>query len=749
MKKIAKIFTMFALCFVCVLGFTACGKNPIVSATVKSGLVTTIVKNEQVVTDDVVVTLKYKDGTTKEVSAVDLEFSTIDTTVSGEKTLKITYKAEKYSFNVTINVVENARELISISYLESELLTDFETNRDDDGEKTQFNDKSQMLLAGQQNTFHFRLLAIGEDQNGEIVRGDEIPEIDTEIKVEILRNAEYVVLSGDELEEYVKVNTVNAKFNFETKAIGEQFRISVKAKNVSELVFDESEVKFVAELKVVDAFNVYNAKDLCVYDNAKEKGLTEDRYDWSSFKIENGYNGISVNGIVLQSRIELTADDVTSEVFWQRGTDDFNTVVGYKLPGITAETLEGTPRDRNDFGIYTRVVSDGEEFNFYGNYFTVDAKNFPKMIVESDILKKSGETHFASEEASSMMTAHLCLFKNVKLESETITKQTSANWSNLAFYGNGGLDNAKIYENSGGLLLMKNDEVNFKSNNTVMNMFYIGYFMQRGDAGNQFVGNYEINKCNGYDSYQCLFYFWGAKHVKIVDSTFKNAGGPAIIADHLDPENYNKEGEEKSYPTDIDIVNSTIESKVTGEEPWFATYGATQIVGTIFALNAGFTGETKGLVTQEKDSQNATRNYINLVLVYKSGSAQGMTSERVYGSARIFEKQADYDSFYSTENPQKTVYGFDLYAKNHISGNNYVDVAMSSFNASSGVGNIYFEDSKTGKYADAGTIQSPGSGDPYCASVGERISAQTKYMNVYIFNGMGAILGTYPQGTNS
>lgn len=744
MKKIAKIFTMFAVCFVCVLGFTACGKNPIVSASVKSGLVTTIVKNEQVDTDDVVVTLKYKDGTTKDVSADKLDFSTVDTSTAGEKTLKITYKAEDYSLDVTITVVENARELISVSYLESELLTDFETNRDASDEKTQFNDKSQMLLAGQQNTFHFRLFAVGEDEEGKTVRGEAIPEVDTEIKVEILKDAEYKVLSGEALEEYVVVNTVNAKFNFKTKAIGEQFRISVKAKNVSELVVDEKDVEFQAELKVVDAFNVYSAKDLCVYDNAREKGELEDCYDWTEFKTQNGYAGITVNGMVLQARIELTKDDVPAEVFWQEGTDDFNSVVGLNLQGITAKTLAGTPRDRGDLGIYTRLFTDGEEFNFYGNYFAIDTKNFPKMVVDFDILdEKDSTNHFASESASSMMTAHLCLFYSGKLDEQTITKPTSSSWSTIAFYGNGGLDNDKVYENSGGLLMMKNDEINFKTTNTVTNRFYIGYFMQRGEAGNQYVGNYEINNCNGYDSYQCLFYFWGAKNVKIVDSTFKNAGGPAIIADHVYP------NKDENYPTGIDIVNSTIESKVTGQEPWFAVYGATSLITNIFALNAGFVGESKGLVTEEKGtgSDSSTHQYINLVLIYKSSSAQSVTGERVHGYTRIFENEEDYNSFYSVDDPQKTVYGFDLDAGNHISGYNYVDVAMSSYDSEKKVGNIYFEDSVTGKYTDAGTIQ--GSGDPYCATAGNRISAETNYMNVYIFNGMGAILGTYPQGKKS
>lgn len=735
MKKFAKIFAMIAVCFVCVLGFTACGKpkdNPIVSALVKSGLETSIVKNEQLETSDVVVTVKYKDGTTKDVSATDLEFSTVDTTTIGNKTLTITYK--DYSFDVTIKVVANQQSLIPIMEITSDLVTKFNDNKkSDNGELIRFEDGSQDLLAGQQNTFHFNISATGLNDDG--TRRSGITEFDTEVKVEILRDSAWVEISGAQLEEYVLINTIGAKFNFKEKAIGEKFRITVKALNVQEGTA-ESQVSFTQEIKVVDAFNVYTAKDLCVFDNARGKGV-EDSYDWSSFKQANGYEGITVKGMVLQSEIEVTSEDVPSEVFWQAGSD-FNTVVGMNLKGITKETLAGTPRDKGGRGIYTRIMSDGEEFNFYGNYFAVNLKNFPKMLVDFDILDGETKNHFASEEAQSMMTAHLCLFYTGKLDNQTIVNKTSSAWSNIAFYGNGGLELGKTYENSGGLLLMKNDAVNFTAENTVTNNFYIGYFMQRGDSNNSLVGNYEIKNCRGFNSYQCLFYFWGAKNVKIVNSTFKNAGGPAIIADHVDPD------ENENYPTGIDIINSTIESKVKGDEPWFGTYGAGSLVANIFALNAGFAGESRDVVTREKSkdpSDNNEYNYINLVLVYKSSANTGVSSERVHGYARIFENMNDYNSFYSTEDPQKTTYGLDLDAKNHISGRNYSDVAMSSFDASTGLGNLYFEDSKTGKYTDAGSIQ--GSGDPYSATVGNRISAQTKYMNVYIFNGMGAILGTF------
>ncbi len=723
--------------------------NTVASAVVKSGLETVVKQNEQLDTSNVVVTVTYADGRTADIQATDLTFSSVDTTSVGDKTLTITYNT--YSFPVTITVKGPTYSILKLS---SDLVKYYNENKKSDNEELiRFEDGSQDLLAGQQNTFHFRLNAAGikdGDEDDDEVTGDELPEFETVIKVEILRDSAWVELSEAQLEQYVSVNTIGAKFNFEEKAIGEKFRITVRPLNAVEGV-PESQISFTQEIKVVDAFNVYTAKDLCVFDNAREMNFDpDDCYDWSSFKQANGYAGISANGIVLQADVYVTADDVPSEIFFSGNEARFNTIVGLNLPGVTEKTLKGTPIDEDGIGIYSRIVSDGEEFNFYGNYFTVNFSQFPKMIVDQSVDGKSGsKNHYVYQtednKNGSMMTAHLTAFYTRKMNEATqITKQTSVNWLNVAFFGNGGYENDKVYENSGGLLLMKNEEIDLNVTNTVINNFYICFLLQSGNAENQYLGNYTINKSRGFNSYQCLLYLYGAKNVKVIDSTFKNAGGPAIIADHVDPD------EDQSYPTGLDIINSTIESKVTGVEPWFATYGATEQISQIIAMNAAFAGESKGLISKEDN-----KSYLNLVLIYKSSSAEAMTAERVSGHARIFETQADYDAFYDKNNPTSNIFGLELDkdVKNWNNYANFIDVGMGSTGLETSMptisalkGNVYFQDSKTGKYTDAGTIQhGQGNGDPYCATVGNRISAETKYVNVYLATGMAAILGTFAQ----
>lgn len=744
MKKFAKIFTMIAICFVCAFGFVACGKNPIVSGVVKNGtLITTVVKGEQVDTSKVEVVLTYQDKTTKEVSASDLEFSTVDTQTTGTKKLTITYSKEKYSFDVEIKVVATEMDVNSILSLSSGLLTDFNANKNEQGEYVSFKDKGGMILAGSQNAFHFRISASGLDAQGR--RVENLEKFRTVVTLERWVNSAYVPVGEDAVEDWVSINPIGAIFNFKQNAVGEQFRITVKAANPDESA-EENQVGFKAEVKVVDAFNVYSAKELCVYDNARENG-ENDSYDWSAIKAELGLTGVTVKGIVLQNRIVITKDDVPAEVFWTKNSENFSTAAGL----VGEKNLIGTPIDRSGRGLFTRKIANGEEFNFYGNYFTVDLKEFPKMVVDRDrgyvsvVTNEKGEVVEDGDNKSTMMTAHLCVFFNSKAV-DSFTSETSINWSNIGFYGNGGLskNKAEVYTNSGGVLLMKSDFVNFNAKNTVMNNFYIGYFFQRGDADNQYDGHYVVEDCRGFNSYQCLFYLWGAEDVTILKSEFKHAGGPAIIADHVDHETDGSGG----YPTKIDIVESEIESKITGKEPWFATYRASSIVQQLATVNDGaYVLEKQTLNKDMKVGTVDGTTQMNLVLIFKSASAESVTASRINGKATVYKTVEEYEA-HKNGTAGNTVYSLDLTANNrsHETGANLIDVAM-TYN------NVYFQDTLTGKYVDGATAQAVGSSNnPYSkgtdttvADAGTRLSADSEYVNVYLYLGMAGIFGLTPK----
>lgn len=754
MKKFAKIFTMIAICFVCAFGFVACGKNLIVSAVVKNGtLITTVVKGGTVDTSATEVVLTYKDKTTKEVTAADLSFSNVDTATVGTKKLTITYSKENYSFDVEITVVASEADVVSVISLESELVQEFNAKKNATGnERIEFMNHNDYLYAGTENTFHFRIKATGIDLEGNRLTG--LKKVRTDVTVSVLKYSNWVVLSKEDVADYMTINTEDATFNFKDKATEEEaFRITVKAANPA-AGMEEANVSFTAEVKVIDAFNVYTAKELSAYDNSTAGN--EKVFDWTAIKQEAGVAGKTINAVILQSDISVTRNDVPAEVFWNKNSENFSSFSADKQ-----KALLGTTIDRNGYGLYKRFISDGDEFQFIGNFFTVDFSAFPKMVGES----KEANT-LVDVEKQQIITSHFCAFYNRKAdENKDFTKQTTTKWKNVAFVGNGGLseDPVESITNSGGLLMMKNHSINFEGNNTISNNFYIGYFFELGEEYGQFEGNYVVDSCRGYYSYQCLFYMWGAKHTIIRDSEFKHASGPAIIADHVGA-NTSGDGGQISR---IDVINSTIESKVTTASPWLINYGATDIItqisqanSAIYAVENATIGKSLSHGTKDIDEGGTTpKKYevFDLVALIKSSSNEGASTGRVQGYVRFFDNQEAYNKFYATgEGHEETTYGLDMMktSLNYMKQINFADAIMPGGPAA---GNIYFQDALTGKFVDASTAQAVGAAiasgtpkkeavlikgsDKNVAEAGSRLTTNSKYVNIYIPTGMGAIFG--------
>ena len=712
MKKVQKTLLVLSFMLLSVLALSACGNaDKIKSAIVKSGtLETTIIKGETLDTSNVVAVITYQNGEVKEVPASELTFGKVDTSNVGNVTLKITYN--DYSFDVTISVVATEADVNSIISLESQLLTDYNSNRaTQPNEQEQFMDGNQPLYVGDDNAFNFRINASGIDPKGELV--SNLEKVRTIVTVE-LKNLDgtYTTLSGDDLTNMVTIDTENTTLDFTEQAIGKEFRVTVKAANADE-GYGENATKFATNLVVVDAYNVYTAKELSVYDNFKD--------GWAEIKAEMGLTDVEVNGIVLQNDILVTKDDVRQDLFWTKDTPNYATV-----QAKTDLTLEGTPIDDGGTGIYHRTIKNGEKFNFYGNYFSVNLNSFPKMIAED----KDGVNVVQVGDNAEYMTAHLCVFYTTNDSKSKIESETLVNWKNLYFIGNGELNADPL--NSGAILLMKNTEVSFYAYNTVMHNFYIGYFMQLGDIDNEFDGEYVIDSCKGYNSYQCLFYVWGAEHLVIKNSEFKNAGGPAIITDHCKMENDNPE---TGNPSRVDIVNSTIESKVTGKEPWFTVYdGASALVGQLSQLEDLYSGKYSSLGLPDTGktiyagyaNENGTSvGQLNIICAMKSGDAQGLTASRIKGYVRIFETENDYADFYAGDTT--VTYGLDMDKTDSL-----INKAMSN-------GVHYLESNGNGGYINSGF----GKTNQDSTILQGKSFAEGNCVNIYLANGMGAMIGLY------
>ena len=699
---------MMILCSVIIL--SAC-KPKIESAEVKLGtLETIIVKGEELDTSKTVVIFTYSDKTTLEVGADKLTFAEFNSNIVGTHNLKITYG--DYSFDVPIKVVATEADVNSITSLSSKLLTEFKSNAGVQGtteedKQTEFVKLNEPLYVGDDNAFDFRISATGLDALGNIVTN--LTRVRTNIKVEVKEGENFVELTGEDLQNIVTIDDINTKLDFKESAIGKTFRVTVSAVNVDKDYVEEGgqTTSFTSELKVVDGYNVYSAKDLSLYDNVHT--------DFDNIRPTTN----SVNALILQDNINITKDDVRKDAFWTEDNPHYPT----NPSAITDQTIVGTPIDDRSTGIYHRTMTSGQSFDFIGNYFSISIKEFPKMVVESDTNISIG----VNVENNDMMTAHLCLFYNEADENNN-ANGSRINWKNLYFIGNGEL-NARA-ENSGAMLLAKADAVNFTVDNTLSHNFYISYLFNQGRDFNENEGYYVIDSCKAFNAYQTFIYAWGSKSLKVIDSEFKSAGGPVIITDHTKIDNNNHE---TGHVSNVDFVNCKLESLVTGKEPWFISYGADKLFGQIVMADALFTGvdasgnpnglpQTGKTITAGTVKDNgATVSKVNFVAVMKGSDNQGLTNQRIKGYTRIFDTMEDYNKFYATENSEKTTYGLDM------TEGTLITKAMT--------GSVYFESAKTGGYinSNVGT-----NGD---MSLGY---ADGNYTNVYIYNGMGAILGLYP-----
>ncbi len=700
MKKVSKILLSILFCISAVFAVSACGKVQITSARVKSGtLETTIVKGEELDTSNTVVIFYYNNNTNKEVSAMDLTFSAIDTSVVGNKTLTITYSKEDYKFNVTIKVVASEADVNSIEQLESELLNDFNAKRTDTGEQTSFADKEQLLYVGDDNPFNFRILASGVDGAGNQV--DNITKVRTNITVELKEGNGYVLLEGAELANYVTIDTENTSFQFSSNAIDKVFKITVSAVN-ADPVYEEY-TRFSAELTVVDGYNVYDVSELSLYDNDYADDSDIDGRNWTDYKHAHGLEDIEVNGLILQKDIYITSEDVPSDVFWSTSSPNYSTVKG-KVPASVE--FEGTPIDHSGKALYSRVIKNGEKFNFIGNYFQINLSQFPKAVIEgTDATSENpvGQGYVLTGDSASYITTHLPVFRTEQASGSTITQETNVNWKNFNFYGNGALNTEP--ENSGSILLMKNQTVNFTGYNTIMNNFYIGYFFELGNKietvgtnnYNNNIGQYVVDSCKGYNSYQCLFYLWGAEHTVIKNSEFKTAGGPAIIADHCRMSNNDYKTGNVSQ---IDIYKSLIESKVTANSVWFANYGMSKYVTDVAQAEMLYDGSTGLLpntgktIIPDYTGDNKDVAVLDMVALIKAG---GFGAARCQGYVRIFETEQDYNKFYGykDETQEYTVYGLDMSeSTKQVNGSNLAQLALN-------LGSNFFESSGNGGYINS------------------------------------------------
>ena len=610
-KKLFAVF-VFAICLM-ISGFalTACSStDSIEKISAASGVETTIKVGTEFDTSNISVTIKYKSGKTETITSADLTFSQIDTSQTGPQTLTITYG--EYTFEVVINVTEeDPKNYTILGFDDPSFITTWNTNSKLQNTYTQTGSNGvkgfaiidNPYVVGDDNAFVYAPTLHALYANGTT---GTVKDYKAEYKVYLHGEGNPTLLSGDTLESYVAIADVKHTLNFTNAALGKTFTISVLPAGMTE---DEADIVEASEFtfKVVDGYNVYTAADLSILDNVNAEGK------WTALKQANGLVGVDANALILQSNITINASDIPSVHFYTAaevaGDSDADRAVG-SLKDAMGDNLGR---------IYHRRLASGT-FTLEGNYYQISAQNIPLIVREDGEITNQGES----------MTTHTTLFAFDGNSNTTAAPNYVVN--NLSLYGN-----TKKTENaalSGGVLMMKKCNAKFTANNCLAQCWFISFFNDEGAGsfeGKEDMVTMTLKSCNSFDAYNTLVYNFGGI-LNMEDCIMIGAGGPVMICDHVGNNATTAEG---GMISDVTTKNSVLESYVAGTEGWFNAYaGASDLAAMIKALDHLF--NQYGVTILDASAQK-----LNLVAVYKSSSAEGLTTSNIRGSFAVADHEEE------------------------------------------------------------------------------------------------------------
>ena len=465
-----------------------------------------------------------------------------------------------------------------------------------ENKKTEFFDREQSYKVGSLNEWKFEPEISLITFNPETLETNPVIVKQWEYNVKVFKLVAGTYQDVTDDSEYIEsVDDVKCTIDFTNKAVGDEFKVSVSPKGLTEKQMDkiqEYTVQF--EFEVVEGYNAYTALDLAYYENRTEG---DDAAAWVKFKQEKGISTAEeIKSIILHTDINVTKDDVPSYFFYQES--DLN-----QSDPDYARAL-GSLKD--NLALYS-FEKDNSEFTLNGNYFTISASTIKEVVRESGQITVEGE-----------VISHASLFF---AEGEN----SSIKFENINIVGN-----APRVENaikSGGIIIVKSG-VETKFYNNIISCSFITFFGELNT--NEFL----IESCKAYDAFNSFVYSWGSSNIIIKNSELIGAGGPVIIQDHA--YSTNADG---GYVPNTTIIDSVLESYVTGTEGWFTIVKASAIVPQIKALDAIFNMFGRSFLKTNKD-QSLT--YLNFICVNKSGDAETITSQKVSGSVSIDEATFDY-----------------------------------------------------------------------------------------------------------
>lgn len=506
--------------------------------------------------------------------------------INSNVTIYAKWEAVKPVHEIFVNGVSQRTEFV-----------EFYANRQvKENKRTEFMDLTKTFMVGNNNAWEVKpeITFVEIDIVNNIIINSDVNVESWEYDIvvyEVINDEKHELTKTSDLID--EIDNVKCTIDFSEKAAGKTFEVKVCPRKLTDKQLENVE-KYTTSFKceVIDGYNVYNALELSyiegrVDDNDAAKAA------WINFKKEKGIDeNYRPKALILQSDISVTEKDVPSYFFWQesevKGAPD-------------AERALGSMKDFKD--LYRRDLSEGEEFNIYGNYYTLDAKQIKEVVRERDNITNEGEV----------------------ISHATFIRFQGATNSNTTIQNVNLVGNAPRVENaikSGGEIFIKVEGPAFYAYNNISTGWFIAYMP------NVSLSKFLIEKCRAYDSYNCFVYNWGSEDVEIRECEMIGAGGPVIIQDHVSP------GKDGSRIGHITIKNSRLESYVTGSEGWFKGVHADVIVPAIKGIDLAFNPFGRSFLKQNADK---TLTYLNLICVNKSGDAESLEPAHIEGSVNIDE----------------------------------------------------------------------------------------------------------------
>ena len=630
MKRKLLILTVALL--ILSMSFASCtGNKEIVSLKIVEGLSYEVSVGATPDYSKVKAKVEYNDETTKDLTAADLTFGTIDTSKAGTQKLTITYSG--FSITVDITVKAPAQqgggdEPYSVEGAEiSKALTKF-LSKSFSGN---FKDREAIYKVGDDNPFRFTLtLKTWDNVNDE--PGDDITSYVSLSKVYLVTGTTEQLLEGNDLTAYVAVNENNNTFDFTDAAVGKTFRIETRpAEGVDETDADTvAAVTKSLTVEVVDAYNIYSAKELNIITNADSRDLTE--YGKTSktqlqlvdefLQNNNITRPANLAGVVLHGDLTITTDDIPA---------------GY-LYSYTNAAGQSAADFYDHFSVFCHQLdSTTDFFGFYGNYFTLNTAKLPCVAepghagnIVSDPSSSTEVFNFSVKETeynnvvngqqlglglSYDHTAYNTRVENLFMSGEDPNSNTEAEAAKsirglIAFKTH--LHVVDFYN----VLVEKHTVTLIPSGDNLDVTLEKCYFFNAWNT-HMFVWNTNavMSDLDMDDSDPSVFANYKPMSITIKASTLAKCGGPVIVCDSPDQDDARNAQSGAIITAD---AASTIYSYVTGQEAWFTAYSMTQLATQMIGLNQPISLSANAYMTSASFTtklEGMDGDFINLIYV--------------------------------------------------------------------------------------------------------------------------------------